>query len=72
MFFYWTNIRESTIIPRMLSLRGKMFFLQVRGEKKLFKELKYDPLKLCKNSCLKSTLGFLNATDLVFLPIFTN
>ncbi len=28
-FFHWTNIREATIIPRLLSIRGKRFFLQV-------------------------------------------
>jgi hypothetical protein len=28
--FHWTNFREATIIPRILSICRKRFFLQVR------------------------------------------
>ncbi len=31
--FHCTNIKEASIIPRILSIRGKRFFLQVRRKK---------------------------------------
>jgi hypothetical protein len=42
-------MRKATIIPGIISIRGKMFPCKL-GEENYFKKLKYDPFKLCKNS----------------------
>ncbi len=44
IFFHWTNIREAMIIPRILRIRGKRFFLQVRWKNLFFQKTQIWPL----------------------------
>ncbi len=52
IFYHWTNIGEDTIIPRILSIRGERFFLQVFLQK-IFCKKNQGPFKLCENGFSK-------------------
>ncbi len=61
----WTNIREATIIPCILSIHGKGFSCKL-SENKLFQNLEYDPLSSVK--IVFQYFVLLNFSELVFYP----
>jgi hypothetical protein len=70
LFFHWTNIREATIIPSILSIRGKKFFPASLVKKNFLKKLDMTPVNFVKPVFQNFVL--LNAPELVFYPFSQN